>query len=270
LIVHTLIPEADSYGIAILVVYSLSAGSLAVHIHSRLLAGKRSSFWTVYNCILAFTVAWGFLLFQPGQILGNSLTAWILSIPTGIVAGWMAGWAERAIIRGISRRQLVLANRSDPNGSSNTVWRARRTRLDHVRSAPTTAGRGAKRRDIGLHKGPQSFQLSPAELQFGFWPIMVASVLEELVYRGFLVQVCFLLPNRFLIVMALAGTLLVFALSHIQFGWLHVLAMSPLSALALVAVLSFGTVLPAVVAHIIFNIRVWKRSKQAADVYQAV
>jgi hypothetical protein len=258
LTVHTLIPEADTYGVAILVVYGLGSSSLAVHIHSRWLAGRRTNFWTVRNLIQALTVVWGLSLFAPGQIFGNSLTAWSLSIPAGVVAGWTAGWAEQIIIRRSSRWQLVLANQSGPKGSS-TVRRTGDPRSRRVRPAPTPTAGVAKKRDIGIRKGWESFRLGPAEMQFGFWSIMIASVLEELVYRGFLVQACFLLANRFLLVMALAGTLLVFAISHVQFGWLQVLAKLPLGALALMTVLSFETVLPAIVAHIIFNCRVWKK-----------
>jgi Type II CAAX prenyl endopeptidase Rce1-like len=259
LIAHTLIPEADSYGIVILVVYSVSSSSLAVHIiNSRWLAGKRNSFWTVRNWVMAFTVAWGFVLFPAGQIFGNSPSAWVLSIPFGIVAGWVAGWADRAIIRRTSRWQQISANRSGPKGSSTTRLTHNAVPRNLRPSLIPTAGQAARRRDIGLHEGRQSFRLSATELQFGFWSIAIASVLEELIYRGFLVQVCFLLPNRFLIAVALAGTLIVFALSHIQFGWSHVLAKFPLGALALISVLYFGTVLPAVAAHVVFNIGVWK------------
>src|SRR5215217_6937945 len=265
--VHTLIPEADTYGVAILVIYGLGSSSLAVHIHSRWLAGRRTNFWTVRNLIQAFTVVWGLLLFAPGQILGNSLTAWSLSIPAGAVAGWAAGRAEQTIIRRSSRWQLILTSQSGPKGGS-TVRRTGDPRSRRVRPAPILTAGVAKKRAIGMRKGWESFHLSPAELQFGFWSIMMASVLEELVYRGFLVQACFLLDDRFLMVMALVGTLLVFALSHIQFGWLQVLAKFPLGALALMTVLSFETVLPAIVAHIIFNFGVWKKLKEEPNVYQ--
>jgi uncharacterized membrane protein len=50
----------------------------------------------------------------------------------------------------------------------------------------------------------------------------------------------------------------VFAVSHVFFGWGQVLSKLPLAALCTIAVLVTGTVLPAVIGHVIFNAWVWR------------
>jgi membrane protein YdbS with pleckstrin-like domain len=49
-----------------------------------------------------------------------------------------------------------------------------------------------------------------------------------------------------------------FCAAHLHFGWAGAVAKLPLTVLALAAVLLLGTVWPAVVAHVLFNYRVWR------------
>jgi hypothetical protein len=81
-----------------------------------------------------------------------------------------------------------------------------------------------------------------------------------------LVSLCFLLPEPWLVALALAGTLAAFATSHVWFGWTHVLAKLPLGALALICVLAVGNVVPAVIAHVVFNLRIWSEIRAGAYV----
>jgi membrane protease YdiL (CAAX protease family) len=82
--------------------------------------------------------------------------------------------------------------------------------------------------------------------------------LEEIVYRGLLVQVCFLLPGAWWRGLALAATILFFCLSHLQFGWSQVAAKAPLALVAMAAALSTGSVLSAVAVHVVFNVEIWR------------
>jgi membrane protease YdiL (CAAX protease family) len=91
--------------------------------------------------------------------------------------------------------------------------------------------------------------------------LLIAAVLEELVYRGLLVSVCYLPAGIGWNALLLLVMMTVFALSHIWFGWAHVLAKLPLSATTMVTVLALGTVLPAIVAHVFFNYRIWRETR---------
>jgi membrane protease YdiL (CAAX protease family) len=86
----------------------------------------------------------------------------------------------------------------------------------------------------------------------------VIAILEELLYRGFLVKACFLLASPVLIVFANLACLAFFSLGHVRFGWVHVAAKTPLGMLALGITLLAGTVLPAMLMHAVFNIAAWR------------
>ena len=254
--IHTLIPEAESYGVAIAVIFCLGCSSLTEKIYLQRLGSRAINFMVVHNALLGLIVVWGFLIFDAGPIFGNSVSAWLASFPLGLIAGLIAGWSDRAIVRYLSRRRFVVGNHSVR--SSQTVTR----RTQHEVSVRSTYFRGSglsPRRTLvrspNMQKGVQHALESQ---RFEISSLVMGAVLEELIYRGFLVSACFLLPTNFLIGIALASSIIIFALSHIRFGWPHVLAKLPLGALAMIAVLSLGTVLPAVVAHVVFNIGIWK------------
>ncbi|MBB5342005.1 CPBP family intramembrane glutamic endopeptidase [Tunturiibacter gelidoferens] len=87
--------------------------------------------------------------------------------------------------------------------------------------------------------------------------LMSATVafLEELMFRGYLVQLCLSIPFLLLSGMALLFSALLFAITHIYYGYEQVLAKLPLSILALLSVLTTHTLLAAIVAHVVFNLR---------------
>jgi membrane protease YdiL (CAAX protease family) len=97
----------------------------------------------------------------------------------------------------------------------------------------------------------------------GLWLLLVIAALEEFIYRGLLIGVCFLLPNGGLMTFALIGNIVAFALSHIWFGWPHVLAKFPLSVVTTAVTLVMGTILPAIIAHLFFNAIFWKDMRSA-------
>lgn len=243
-----LIPEAASYGIAILVLYSLASFSLAAQIHARWLAPKRVSFILTHCLVMAGIVAWGLLIFEPSVIFGRSPTVWALSVPLGVVAGAVSLWGDRLIVLRLLRREAL---RAGPRFSA-VATESPRQRRDVPEAGPPT-----RRKTIGVPRLQQ--ELRPAdERRFGFMPLVLAAALEELVYRGLLVQTCFLLPNRFWVAVGLAATTMFFSLSHLPFGWPQVFAKFPLGVCTTALAVALGSVTPAIVAHLVFNIKIWK------------
>jgi hypothetical protein len=59
-------------------------------------------------------------------------------------------------------------------------------------------------------------------------------------------------------VISVAATAVLFALVHIPFGLVEVFSKLPLSILALATVLMLGTVVPAMLAHVLFNVWMWR------------
>ena len=263
--IRTLIPEADSYGVAILVVLGLGSSALAADLRARWFGGTRVKIFHVYAAVLAFTGLWGLLVLETSRLLGTSALAWGLSLPVGLAAAAVARWGDRAILRFLKRRSLLRHRRHDRSRPAVASAGRSGPRPTRVTSVPF-AGQPAQRRELSQHRVGQRFERAFTQHDAGVWPFVFAAALEEVVYRGFLVGVCFLLPGTALIALALAGTVVAFALTHVWFGWEHVAAKGPLGAATLVAALVLGTVLPAVVAHVAFNVGVWRDTRAAFPV----
>ena len=114
------IPEADTYGITLLVVFSLASFSLSAHLYSRWLAARGRSFIAVHCAVLAAIGVWGLLILGPEGIVSRSPIAWTLAIPVGIGCGIFAMWSDRAIVRGLSRRRLLRNPRQRPSPAPRT------------------------------------------------------------------------------------------------------------------------------------------------------
>jgi membrane protease YdiL (CAAX protease family) len=94
--------------------------------------------------------------------------------------------------------------------------------------------------------------------------LVIVAALEEVLFRGVLVDLCLALDQSWLTAACLAGTVIVFAASHVYWGWSQVFAKGLLGVFALISVLSLGTVVAAVVAHVLFNGHVWLVSRAEA------
>lgn len=239
--IRTLTPEVQAYGLAVLVVYSLSSFSLAWQLCGKWARDPALSFLPVHLAIMALTVAWGCVIVDSRPILGRAASVWALSLPLGVVIGLCAFWSDRAILRHLARRGLGAGGRPI------------RARLPQERFRPGSLQAARYRRSVSS----VAKRRTPALL-------VLAGTFEELLFRGVLVSASLTLPHPTLVAAALVGTVAVFALSHVEFGWPHVLALLPLGTLTTVAVLSLHTVAPAIMAHVLFNLRTWSAGRAAA------
>jgi membrane protease YdiL (CAAX protease family) len=201
----TLTPEVRAYCVALVVVFSLAATSLASKLQgpSRWNVG-RPRFRLAHIALLAAVASLAVAILGVPRFVPDSPMALAGVICAGIALGVVAVIADRAIVR--------LAG---PSG---------RVRLRH--------------------------KISASALLLG----VLAAVLEEIVYRGYLISLCSEIPNTALYTVALSSTVLAFAAAHIYSGPAQALAKLPLGLLAIAAVLISGALLPAIVAHVLFNL----------------
>jgi len=82
----------------------------------------------------------------------------------------------------------------------------------------------------------------------------VIAILEEVLFRGYLVHLGQLIVNPSLRWLTIIATIPAFALSHAYAGLEQAMAKVPLGLLTLCAVLNSRVLLPAIVAHIVFNV----------------
>jgi membrane protease YdiL (CAAX protease family) len=103
-------------------------------------------------------------------------------------------------------------------------------------------------------------QLDPRQFPLG--TVLAVAAAEEAFYRGVLLRAA-LLPAGWVGPALAVATVVAFALGHVTFGWPHVLAKAPLGVGAAVATVVLGSVLPALVAHVWFNLSVWRDLRAA-------
>jgi Type II CAAX prenyl endopeptidase Rce1-like len=251
--VRILIPDANSYGLALLVLYSLSSIALASQLFRRLFAARGMRVLDVYSAVMFLPCLWGMVLFSPEALLGARGLACALGVPVGLAAGAAATWSDRRLIRALNRNSV--AQRKPSKDRSVVGMSGIESQTLHWQSTASTIDR-APRRILGVNRSQWRYNPVLVQREFGLRTVITVAVVEELVYRGVMVQACFLLPGRGWAAVALVGLVAAFALAHIWFGWEQVLAKLPLSAVAMASVLALGTVVPAVIAHVFFNLKI--------------
>jgi len=237
---------------SIAIVYGLAAFATASWVHGRWF-GRRpggATFYDVYLLVLAFASACGWLAFGLPARDWSALA--LIAIPAGAVAGQAAVVADRAIVRTLVRRAVV----GTPGGPGG-ARRPRGPALDpQARSLVMPARRAPRSSKVALiFRKARMSRAATGEQTLA--ALVGLAILEELVYRDVLLRASLALPGVVLDALALAGTLIAFALAHVDHGWPHVLAKLPLGALCLLLVLASSSVLPAIATHLVFNVRAW-------------
>lgn len=228
----TLTPDLRSYVIAAVAVFSLSCAPAAALVQSLWQSRPPPAFLPLYAATLLTTAAGAVVVLRlPGLTQGSS-TVLVLAILVGLAAGEAAFRADGVVRRALRRRVRFHA----PAGGRLFFGRRPPTSPPAVASPPSA--------------GPVLALL------------LAIAVLEEVLYRGVLVDLSLELPLAAAVI-CIAGTVLAFAAAHVYGGWVEVLAKLPLSLAALAASLPFGAVAGAVAAHVLFNTRSWFATRSA-------
>jgi membrane protease YdiL (CAAX protease family) len=218
-----LTPETEVYAYAIAVLFCLGVHSLSALVHDFWQGRRRRfDFWSVHLGAMAAVIAWCSIVVGTGGILQITPRAALISGPIGIGLGWAATAIDRAIVRGVARRHAGRRARGSMDGG----------RMPAI-SASTRKSRST------------------------LWILLLIGVFEEIIFRGFLVELCFMIGQPVWTAVALLSTVVVFGLAHVQFGWAQVFSKLPLGALGLASVLLLKSVLAAILIHVLFNWKVW-------------
>jgi membrane protease YdiL (CAAX protease family) len=242
----------SSYRIAVLVVYGLSAFSLSAQVHARWLAQRSVSFPIVY-CLILFTILlWGVPVAKLEPFDHISIRDVVVGLPIGFFAGLGLWSLDALILRVIAQRK---SNRSDrrvrsPRGPSrHSEFEASFTQY----SVTDLISEGTRRRP-GYLRIQENRDLVLSGWRWGLVSSAIVAVLEEAVHRGLLLGVAKSLETRWIFIVSCVFLTLAFSFSHAWFGLAQVAAKTPLSIFAMAVTLFFGSVLPAMAAHVVFNL----------------
>jgi hypothetical protein len=248
----TLAADTSALLIATVAVVGLAGLTIAAHLHTRWAGLRRLPLLGLHLVISVITVLGavaplGILVLAPAWGSG------FWGVAGGVLVGPVVGYAvirlDRAITGwwGRGYGHAVRDNRSVA------------LRSGHARPAGVAAGStGGQARRTGLTEARNDFAPTSADLQVRLPLLLGVAAAEEVVHRGVLLALALRIPSPVLAGFAVLGVQLAFALSHVFFGWGQVLSKLPLAALCTVAVLATGTVVPAVIGHLIFNAWVWR------------
>lgn len=236
----TLTPDAQAFAVAVIACYSLASASLAGYVQlswPRRSATPPPPFLPLYVGITAAVTGAALATLSLPIVTGGSPGALALAVPIGIGIG-LAGLRLDAIARRVGRRR---AREARPRMRPRATARAPRSGGQPVAAVP----------------GEGSASVSTLAL------LVAVGALEELLFRGVLVDLSRSIRSPGLEAACLVATVAVFALSHVYWGWSEVASKAALGVLALAAVLGLGTVLPAVLAHGTFNAGTWIAARAA-------
>jgi membrane protease YdiL (CAAX protease family) len=257
-----------AYLLAISLVGGMGAFALAADCFRRFLAQRGGRVLDAYAGALLLALVPGVLVLGPGRAFGTpGILAVALAAPAGLAVGGAARWADRTLIRLVARRPAARttpwaaaaqgggAGRGGAGGADGPVAPGRVTPT----AGALLLGGTARREPAGQRAGAGS---TLDARQFPLGTVLAVAAAEEAFYRGVLLQAA-LRPAGWLGPVLAMLTVAAFALAHVTFGWPHVLAKAPLGAGTTVAALALGTVVPAVIAHVWFNLSVWRDLRAA-------
>jgi hypothetical protein len=260
---HTLIPDVRTYGLAIFIVYTLGGIGLAAHMPSFRLKALQVGFFQARICVLGFAIFWGMAVFGPGVVpLGaavNDPLGLAMLIAVGALVGGASRLADRAILRWLYRRKYHLKSGLAAAAGRAESWRQPAPSYRQVKTTSDRSFYGSRPRGL-FREIPDGARGQDRQLPM----IMAVAGLEEILFRGVVIGACRSIPNATLEGAGILGMVLLFAGLHVQFGPSHVASKLPLGALATGAVLATNSVLPAICAHVLFNMSVWHDRSQIA------
>jgi MFS family permease len=234
-----LTPEAHVYAVTALAICSAVCAPLAGYLQAWWPRAQPPRFLPVYVATMTLVAVLALLLLRLPSLTRISWAALAVSVPVGLAAGGLAICCDSTTWRLLRRRKRNRGRLQGPRISRNL-------------SSPGAAG------SDWLAPAPFGREASPVSL---LSLLIAVAALEEVLFRGVLVDLILVLSSPALVVVFLTLTVVCFALSHLYWGWGEVLAKSSLGALALVSVLALRTIAPAIIAHVLFNIWTWIRAR---------
>lgn len=232
--------SGDIYEYTVLILNGLGASSIAAALEP-LLRSSRISFLHVYGLLLLAVVLWGAFIFDIRSLIGSCFS-YMSAVPLGLLLGFLSTRADRTILKLLSKRQSIGPKHRFQN---KTIRPIKTERLDIGIGGSSKVRQNIDNRSV----------LDPG---YKLLSLLMIAILEEVFYRGWLLNIATMLPSSWLQSLAVAVSIGVFSLIHIRFGWEHVIAKLPLGIFALLGVLVTGSIFTAIIAHGWFNYRVWK------------
>jgi membrane protease YdiL (CAAX protease family) len=170
----------------------------------------------------------------------------VVGLAVGVTVGLVARHLDRYLSRWYARRTTARGRRHSEDYLSST------------RPSPSPrvvpSGGALLLGGSGSPSPRQAMGTLPVRAEFAMATVVCVAALEELFYRGLLLNACLDLGGWVGWSLVAVSTLF-FILTHVAFGWGQVIAKTPLGLLTTLAAITTGVIAP-VTAHVLFNLSV--------------
>lgn len=219
------IHSLSSYALVSLTNLTLGSFFIASHIYQNWLRKKNLSLLDANALIKGIFVIFGFTLINPETIFPTTFGFELVYLFCGCIIGIgyykFESWALRIL----------------PQFAFSPVDSSPR-KTNNIRNVLSK-----KSRPVSNKPNQQSY------LSGG-----IVAAFEEILFRGFVTVICLGLPNMILSTAGLILVSIIFALSHINLGYQHVITKLILGGICLFSFLLTGDITTSIAVHLTFNI----------------
>lgn len=240
--------ELNFYGITIFVLFACGSFQLSNLIYERWCASYNFKLLTIDLYIKIFIVAWGFVFIPLHTVAAFSLTSITFSSILGLAAGWVLIKLEKLFAYNITLSQK---NNDAPYDNLNKKYFYDSFFINEFSFV---------RYHFAMPNHTGNMIKIPRKYLFSLTDIILIAVFEELIFRGFMVSLCFMLPNNLLITLVLACTTLIFGFGHLSGSLRQFITKTLLGFIALLITLISHSVLSAIIAHVYLNMMAYRES----------
>lgn len=251
MMILTLIPDANNYGLIILFALACGSFSLSAQLY---LWFKSLDLMQMNVIVKGVIVLWGLFIFPVSLFFSSQYCMEIFSIIFGILLGWALIRLELNVHHFLKNSRLF---RDDIflqliSKSCNHVVIKQKKSL----SLSTKKMKSRSSLNPYFDRSPRIHWLN----SYGLISVILVALFEEVIFRGFLAQLALANKSFSIFMFLLIFSVLVFGFSHITLGWIQVLKKMFMGLILLLTTLIFGSITSAIIAHAILNGYAWKHN----------
>lgn len=225
----TLIPN-KIFATTSLVTLTLGSSFIANHGYERWFARHKISLMGANAIIKGLILILGFTIIPYGVLLSRNKLINVVLLLLGLFCGFLLIIIEKKLLRQFFRRLYL--KKSNEGSLRNIDYST--LMIDYYETNEKT---------------------------FPYFTTCLAGIFEEILFRGFLTDLC-LQKGQLLTSLLLVGVTLIFALNHLNFGLLQVFTKFSLGLICLISLLMLGSIFFPVGVHAAYNFFAVKKYRE--------
>lgn len=239
LLMQNLILTHNNMVYAVASLTSLTLGSFYVcsHVYERWLKKFKFSLMDVNVLVKGLIVLLGFSIISPNTLINGNPIIQLSSLLLGCLIGYLFLRFETFAIK-LFPYQKKFNVSAESNLNTSKLYNIRNTLNKKINT------------------------VLPNKNNYSYFSTGIVGVFEELLFRGFLTVLCFSLSDFNLYVICLVLINCIFALSHINLGYLHIATKFILGFMCLISFLLVGSIFVSIAIHASFNLMAVKKLRE--------